>query len=51
VSYDKVFKGTASGKPIPNCRQIQQMQIMADGGSVRGQKNIQVKKKPFRGIF
>ena len=27
------------------------MQGMAEGGSVRGQKNIQVKKKPFRGIF
>ena len=27
------------------------MQNMAEGGSVRGQKNIQVKKKPFRGIF
>ena len=27
------------------------MQGMAQGGSVRGQKNIQVKKKPFRGIF
>ena len=24
---------------------------MAEGGSVRGQKAIQVKKKPFRGIF
>jgi len=27
------------------------MQNMAEGGSVRGQKNIQVKKKPFRGIY
>jgi len=27
------------------------MQNMAEGGSVRGQKNIQVKKKPFRGVF
>jgi len=27
------------------------MQGMAEGGSVRGQKAIQVKKKPFKGIF
>lgn len=27
------------------------MQNMADGGSVRGQKAIQVKKKPFKGVF
>ena len=27
------------------------MQNMAEGGSVRGQKNIQVKKKQFRGVF
>jgi len=27
------------------------MQNMAEGGSVRGQKNIQVKKKAFRGVF
>jgi hypothetical protein len=27
------------------------MQGMAEGGSVRGQKNIQVKKKVFKGIF
>jgi len=27
------------------------MQGMAEGGSVRGQKSIQVKKKPFKGIF
>ena len=27
------------------------MQNMAEGGSVRGQKAIQVKKKPFKGIF
>ena len=27
------------------------MQNMADGGAVRGQKNIQIKKKPFRGVF
>ena len=27
------------------------MQNMAEGGSVRGQKNIQVKKKQFKGVF
>jgi hypothetical protein len=47
--------GTASGKtmfesPIVD-PDTSMMQNMAEGGSVRGQKNIQVKKKPFRGIF
>ena len=35
----------------PDTRMMQDAQGMAQGGSVRGQKNIQVKKKPFRGIF
>jgi hypothetical protein len=47
--------GTASGKtmfesPIVD-PDTSMMQNMADGGSVRGQKNIQVKKKQFKGIF
>jgi hypothetical protein len=46
VSYE-TLKGTAA-KPIPN---VTDTQSFADGGSVRGQKNIQVKKKAFRGIF
>jgi hypothetical protein len=46
VSYE-TLKGTAA-KPIPN---ITDTESFADGGSVRGQKNIQVKKKAFRGIF
>ena len=48
-------KGTKRGfeYPIvdPDTKMMQDAQGMADGGSVRGQKNIQVKKKPFRGIF
>ena len=47
--------GTASGKTMFESPTVDpdtsMMQNMADGGSVRGQKNIQVKKKPFRGIF
>jgi hypothetical protein len=46
VSYE-TLKGTAA-KPIPN---VTDTESFADGGSVRGQKNIQVKKKPFKGIF
>ena len=47
--------GTASGKtmfesPIVD-PDTSMMQNMAEGGSVRGQKNIQVKKKQFKGIF
>ena len=47
--------GTASGKtmfesPIVD-PDTSMMQNMAEGGSVRGQKAIQVKKKPFRGVF
>ena len=48
-------KGTKRGfeYPIvdPDTKMMQDAQGMADGGSVRGQKAIQVKKKPFRGIF
>jgi len=46
VSYE-TLKGTAA-KQIPN---ITDTESFADGGSVRGQKAIQVKKKPFKGIF
>jgi len=46
VSYESL-KGTAA-KPIAN---VTDTESFADGGSVRGQKNIQVKKKPFRGVF
>jgi hypothetical protein len=46
VSYE-TLKGTAA-KPIPN---ITDTESFAEGGSVRGQKNIQVKKKQFKGIF
>ena len=46
VSYE-TLKGTAA-KPIPN---VTDTESFADGGSVRGQKNIQVKKKAFKGIF
>ena len=35
----------------PDTKMMQDAQGMAEGGSVRGQKNIQVKKKPFRGVF
>jgi hypothetical protein len=47
--------GTASGKTMFESPTVDpdtsMMQNMAKGGSVRGQKNIQVKKKAFRGIF
>jgi hypothetical protein len=47
--------GTASGKKMFEADIVDpdtsMMQNMAEGGSVRGQKNIQVKKKPFKGIF
>ena len=46
VSYE-TLKGTAA-KQIPN---ITDTESFADGGSVRGQKAIQVKKKQFRGVF
>jgi len=35
----------------PDTKMMQDAQGMAEGGSVRGQKNIQVKKKPFKGVF
>jgi hypothetical protein len=48
-------KGTKRGFEYPtvdpDTKIMQDAQGMAEGGSVRGQKNIQVKKKPFRGIF
>jgi len=48
-------KGTKRGFEYPtvdpDTKMMQDAQGMADGGSVRGQKTIQVKKKPFRGIF
>jgi hypothetical protein len=48
--------GTASGKtmfesPIVDPDTSMMMSAMKDGGSVRGQKAIQVKKKIFRGVF
>ena len=46
VSYE-TLKGTAA-KPIPN---VTDTESFAEGGSVRGQKNIQVKKKQFKGVF
>jgi hypothetical protein len=48
-------KGTKRGFEYPtvdpDTKMMQDAQGMAEGGSVRGQKNIQVKKKQFRGIF
>jgi hypothetical protein len=48
-------KGTKRGFEYPtvdpDTKMMQDAQGMADGGSVRGQKNIQVKKKAFRGVF
>ena len=48
-------KGTKRGFEYPtvdpDTKMMQDAQGMADGGSVRGQKAIQVKKKQFRGIF
>ena len=48
-------KGTKRGLEYPtvdpDTKMMQDAQGMAEGGSVRGQKNIQVKKKAFRGIF
>lgn len=56
VTAETMFgKGTKRGFEYPtvdpDTRMMQDAQGMAEGGSVRGQKNIQVKKKPFRGIF
>jgi hypothetical protein len=48
-------KGTKRGFEYPtvdpDTKMMQDAQGMAEGGSVRGQKNIQVKKKQFRGVF
>ena len=48
-------KGTKRGFEYPtvdpDTKMMQDAQGMAEGGSVRGQKNIQVKKKQFKGIF
>ena len=45
-------KGTKRGFESPIVDpDTSMMQNMAEGGSVRGQKNIQVKKKQFRGVF
>jgi hypothetical protein len=45
-------KGTKRGFESPIVDpDTSMMQNMAEGGSVRGQKAIQVKKKQFKGIF
>jgi hypothetical protein len=45
-------KGTKRGFESPTVDpDTSMMQNMAEGGSVRGQKNIQVKKKQFKGVF
>ena len=45
-------KGTKRGFEYPTVDpDTSMMQNMAEGGSVRGQKAIQVKKKQFKGIF
>jgi hypothetical protein len=46
VSYE-TLKGTAA-KPIPN---VTDTESFMEGGFARGQKAIQVKKVPFRGVF
>ena len=46
VSYESL-KGTAA-KPIPN---VTDTESFVEGGFARGQKAIQVKKVPFRGVF
>lgn len=46
VSYE-TLKGTAA-KPIPN---VTDTESFMEGGFARGQKPIQVKKVPFRGVF
>ena len=56
VDAETMFgKGTKRGFEYPtvdpDTKMMQDAQGMAEGGSVRGQKNIQVKKKPFRGVF
>ena len=56
VDAETMFgKGTKRGFEYPtvdpDTKMMQDAQGMAEGGSVRGQKNIQVKKKQFRGVF
>ena len=56
ITAETMFgKGTKRGFEYPtvdpDTKMMQDAQGMADGGSVRGQKAIQVKKKQFRGIF
>jgi len=46
VSYE-TLKGTAA-KKIPN---VTDTESFMEGGFARGQKPIQVKKVPFRGVF
>ena len=46
VSYE-TLKGTAA-KTIPN---VTDTESFMEGGFARGQKAIQVKKVPFRGVF
>ena len=46
VSYE-TLKGTAA-KKIPN---VTDTESFVEGGFSRGQKPIQVKKVPFRGVF
>ena len=56
VTVETMFgKGTKRGFEYPtvdpDTKMMQDAQGMAEGGSVRGQKAIQVKKKIFKGIF
>jgi hypothetical protein len=56
VDAETMFgKGTKRGFEYPtvdpDTKMMQDAQGMAEGGSVRGQKNIQVKKKAFKGVF
>ena len=56
ITAETMFgKGTKRGFEYPtvdpDTKMMQDAQGMAEGGSVRGQKAIQVKKKPFKGIF
>ena len=56
VTAETMFgKGTKRGFEYPtvdpDTKMMQDAQGMAEGGSVRGQKAIQVKKKQFKGIF
>ena len=56
ITAETMFgKGTKRGFEYPtvdpDTKMMQDAQGMAEGGSVRGQKAIQVKKKQFRGVF